>query len=365
MAVRSGLTAGVLVGTLVLTAAPAARSVPAPGERTPGEVRVAMRAVSEAGLKDGSILLTSGDTRARARFSLLGVTWDGERAPDVRVRVHTVAGWQPWQELEPLADLGAEGSRRGSEPVWVGPADRVRVRIAGPARGARLVLVAPGRDPERAAAPATRRTVRVPTRAPRPELHTRKDWGAKERWRNGKPRYNNKLKQVHVHHTAGTNDYKRREVRGILRSIYRYHTKALGWSDIGYNFLVDRFGRAWVGRAGGADRLVRGAHTLGFNHASTGIAVLGNFEEVAPSEEAVRTVVHLTAWKLDRAGRNPSGNAWVTSTGSDLFRKGERVKLPVTDGHRDTNATACPGELLYDLIPEIRERAAHRVEKYS
>ncbi|MEZ5096961.1 MAG: hypothetical protein R2731_13160 [Nocardioides sp.] len=65
-----------------------------------------------------------------------------------------------------------------------------------------------------------------------------------------KPRYNRTIQQVHIHHTATGSDYKRGEVPKLLRAIYRYHTKTLKWSDIGYNFVVDRFGRAWVGRAG-------------------------------------------------------------------------------------------------------------------
>ena len=68
-----------------------------------------------------------------------------------------------------------------------------------------------------------------------------------------------------VHHTVNANDYTRDEVPGILRSIYAYHTQSRGWSDVGYNFLVDRFGRIWEGRYGGVDRPVVGAHTLGYN----------------------------------------------------------------------------------------------------
>ena len=92
---------------------------------------------------------------------------------------------------------------------------------------------------------------------------------------------------MHLHHTATGNGYSRSDVPGILRGMYRYHTKTLGWFDIGYNFLVDRFGRAWVGRSGGANQLVRGAHTLGFNRSSVGIAVIGNLEDHKPRRDVV------------------------------------------------------------------------------
>jgi hypothetical protein len=41
------------------------------------------------------------------------------------------------------------------------------------------------------------------------------------------------------------------------------------------------------------------------------------------------------------------------------------VTLPVVDGHRDTNDTACPGRHLYAALPEIRKRTAHLIAYYS
>ena len=102
---------------------------------------------------------------------------------------------------------------------------------------------------------------------PGPVLLGRRDWAADESWRNGDPRYNDTIEQAHVHHTANSNDYGEQDVPALMRGMYWYHTHSLGWSDIAYNFVVDRFGRAWVGRAGGVNRPVRGAHTLGFNAA--------------------------------------------------------------------------------------------------
>ncbi len=183
-----------------------------------------------------------------------------------------------------------------------------------------------------------------PDSAPQPPLRTRKDWGADNSWRNGSPVYMKRLKQVHVHHTATGNRYSRSDVPGIIRGMYRYHTKTLGWFDLAYNFLVDRFGRAWVGRSGGPRRLVRGAHTLGFNHVSVGIAMIGNLDGRKPWSDAVTTLQRLAAWKLDAHDRRARGKVWVRSTGSDNYRDGQMVQLPAIDGHRDTNDTACPGQ---------------------
>ena len=57
---------------------------------------------------------------------------------------------------------------------------------------------------------------------------------------------------------------------GLLRSIYAYHTQSRGWSDVGYNFLVDRYGRLYEGRAGGSRAFVQDIrNTKGYPHFST------------------------------------------------------------------------------------------------
>jgi hypothetical protein len=166
------------------------------------------------------------------------------------------------------------------------------------------------------------------------------------------------MKQVHIHHTANGNDYSRDQVPALIRGIYRYHTGYLGWSDIAYNFLVDRFGVVWEGRGGGTDSLVRGAHTRGFNSTSTGIAVIGNFDQVVPSSSVIRSLAQVAAWKVHESGGRPRGSVRVRSEGSDLFDVDEIVLLRVIDGHRDTNDTACPGRHLYEALPRIRRQAA-------
>jgi hypothetical protein len=117
-----------------------------------------------------------------------------------------------------------------------------------------------------------------------------------------------------------------------------------------------------VGRAGGAARPVRGAHTLGFNATSSGIAVIGNYDLVAPGIETLTAVVNLAAWKLSMYGRDPEGTAAVISEGSDKYARAQVAVLPVIDGHRDTNDTACPGQLLYDQLPEVRRLAQERIQ---
>ena len=56
-----------------------------------------------------------------------------------------------------------------------------------------------------------------------------------------------------------------------------------GWRDFGYNFAVDKCGNIYEGRAGGVAKPVLGAHTLGFNTDSMGIAVLGTYSHDHPA----------------------------------------------------------------------------------
>src|SRR5690606_24702493 len=126
-------------------------------------------------------------------------------------------------------------------------------------------------------------------------------WGANEKMRSGSPSYY----EVHagfVHHTVNSNNYTKAQVPGIIRSIYAYHTKSRGWSDIGYNFLVDKFGRIWEGRAGGVDRPVVGAHTLNYNSYSFAMSAIGNFDIAKPGKKVVNAYARLMAWKLSLHG---------------------------------------------------------------
>ena len=303
------------------------------------------------------------------RVDLVGLTWKGE-APPLRVRTRSADGWTDWQPTEVIDDGPDAGSREakgvtGTDLLWTGGADRVQVDVRGP-RPAGLTLTLMDLPPSITAAPAMRTAVPLArgTNEFRPRWFGRRAWGADPRLRDGRPTYNRTIQQLHVHHTVNSNDYRAGDVPALIRGMYRYHTVNLGWSDIGYNFLVDRFGRIWVGRAGGPKEAVRGAHTLGFNATSTGVALIGNFETSEPSRKARKALVHLAAWKLDKYDRKPRGKVRVFSHGSDRFRYGARVKLPVLDGHRDTNQTACPGIKLYRRLPDIRVRTANRIERF-
>jgi hypothetical protein len=324
-------------------------------------------------------------------FGVVGATWLGRRPDGLRldVRTRTRGSWSPWRHLEGGScpcpartpaqdtDVGADGpnagslearrARRGTDPLAVGEVDAVQLRatsVTGQApRDLQLSVIEPGRSiSDRDAASATLMTEpggaiqaepalfvasHVPgVRAPRPRIRSRASWGADERLRSSAPRYG-KVKAGFAHHTVNANRYSRSDVPPIIRGIYAYHTQSLGWSDIGYNFLVDRFGRKWVGRYGGPRRAVIGAHTYGYNHLSTGIAAIGDFESRRPSFDMVRALGRMMGWKLGLHGvRAGDRGRWLD---------GKRFRA--VNGHRDAGPTACPGIKLYRRLPDVRRIA--------
>ncbi|WP_228447614.1 N-acetylmuramoyl-L-alanine amidase [Streptomyces paludis] len=205
-----------------------------------------------------------------------------------------------------------------------------------------------------------------PSTAPRPAITSRAGWGADESISPEEPGYlpGGKVKAVVVHHTAESNDYTCAQAPAVVRGIYTYHVKTLGWKDVGYNFLVDKCGTVYEGRKGGVDRPVQGAHAYGFNSETTGISVLGTYTTAAPSQAALVSVARIAAWKLGQYGVDPASTATLTAgeAGTNLFRaswaKGAKRSLPAIHGHRDGYNTQCPGDAFYDRLATVRSWAA-------
>ncbi|MFD4541723.1 peptidoglycan recognition protein [Streptomyces bauhiniae] len=204
-------------------------------------------------------------------------------------------------------------------------------------------------------------TAPVAHRAPRPAILPRSAWLDRATLRRQPPpRYDDRVVAVFVHHTDSPNDYDCADAPRIIRSLYSGQTGARHWDDIGYNFLVDRCGTIYEGRAGGADRAVTGAHTQGFNHRSAGIAALGTFTAGATVPTAMTdAIAALAAWKLGPSDTDPRARVRLTST-SDLSRyhSGTPATLPAVAGHNSAYATTCPGAALTATLPAIRAEAA-------
>lgn len=189
----------------------------------------------------------------------------------------------------------------------------------------------------------------------RPQVVSRGEWGADEGLRSEPVTYTGAARAVFLHHTGHPDDYDCADAPGMLRAMYADHVQRLGWDDLGYNFVVDKCGTIYEGRAGGIDQFVLGAHTTGFNHDSVGIAALGDFSAGAAPEPLVAAVAKIAAWKL-RPGADPHGRVRLVSTNdASRYPEGTPTEVDVITGHRDIFYTHCPGDVLYGALPAIRD----------
>ena len=288
--------------------------------------------------------------------------------------------WSRWvlagTDPDHAPDRGTrEGRRalRASDPVWAGEADEVEIAFSGAtrARDLRLRFV----NTTGTATPAARLRARLRGLAAGVVGAVRGFMGARaaqadtsqpaivgrDQWAGGKctPRAQPALGEVKlafVHHTVSANEYGPEDSAAMVLGICRYHRDTNGWNDVGYNFLVDRYGTIFEGRAGGTGEAVIGAQAQGYNSSSTGVASLGTFSSGGQTPAGLGAIARLLSWKLAVHGVPPTGKVEVVSGGgaTNRYPAGSRPLFDRISGHRDGNGTACPGNGLYAQLPALR-----------
>lgn len=172
------------------------------------------------------------------------------------------------------------------------------------------------------------------------------------------------VQKLIVHHTATGSDQP--DPTAAIRAIYYYHAVTQGWGDIGYNFLIDSAGRVYEGRASrsysagvsptGDDALghgVEAGHTRGYNAGTVGIGMLGTFSSAAPTSAAQSALVRTLAWAAAHHDVDPRGHWTYTNPVN-----GSQTDSHNIAGHRDYSSTACPGDVLWSRLPDIRTAVA-------
>lgn len=286
-------------------------------------------------------------------FTAVGITTTSAGSAPAAVRTRTDGVWSEWRELSTDDDHrpdGVEGARGRagitSEPLFVGLADGYELQVPIDAGDVEVHLVT---ETDR------RVTITDGTEGAgaAPRINPRSSWGA--RAPKAVPTDAGELKVGIVHHSVNSNAYSQASVPAMLRSIQAYHMDANGWNDIAYNFAVDRFGGIWEARAGGIDRAIIGGHAYGFNTATTGVVVLGDYGTASPSSASVRAVEDVLAWKLAQHHTPTTGTVTYRSTVDTHFGPaGTPVVLSRIVGHRNVRQTGCPGNALYSRLGTIR-----------
>lgn len=352
-------------------------------------------------------------------FSMVALTASNLESTVTKVRAQLADGsWGQWFTPDVIdsgsTDMSTSSGKQGTDPVFVGETNAVQILVtpkdsASGAAGtaatgdagasaaeapAQAPAPAPGATPEAAqplgyvpaavAKPLHAETVTAndiaavlinpgsgpqdsnladiatPTSVNGINVISRRAWGADEGIRCQNPTYDDSTGGATVHHTAESNNYTREQSASIVRGIYAYHAQSLGWCDIGYNVLVDRYGQIFEGRFGGLDRPVQGAHAGGFNENTVGIAMMGNFVNEPAPAATIESVGKYLGWRLKLAGLNPKGQVTMYSEGTQYskYPLGARVDLPTIFAHRDVGYTECPGSAAYAQMNQIRDIAA-------
>jgi hypothetical protein len=291
-------------------------------------------------------------------FVLVGVTAPSGLPADEEhhawIRTRGADGWSEWMPLvfapweRPDDDEAAGGPALASQGLWVGWSDAVEIEVPAGIDGSATVHLL--RETPRVLGWHSNEIRTSTTRAPQPVIRSRQSWNARDF--KGTPQIANALEMAIVHHTVSRNGYAASEVAGMIAAIQRYHMDTNGWNDIGYNFIVDRFGQAWDARAGGTHNAVIGGHAYGHNTGSTGISVLGDHQAAWPSASAVEAVTALAAWKLDLHGCDVAPPLTYASRATGRTKTYPHRII----GHGETAdaSTACPGQYLKRHLDGIK-----------
>lgn len=308
--------------------------------------------------------------------TMAAATWPADiDAPDVvefQGQDINTGDWGDWLSAELMTDI----EENASEAVWVGPSSAVNVRAfrdgidISEQLTAHLITTSESRSDVRLASSGSGSgisrilpaTVTPGTGAP--TFITREEWNA-DTVDSSRLSYAKELKAICIHHTGGSNTYTAAQSPQVVRGMFTYHTKTLGWADLGYNVVVDKYGQIFEGRAGGLHRNVAGAHARGFNTGSCGISVMGDYMDIPVPTAALNAIATVAAWKLASTfTQDVYGTETWTVTTSNVKRNGT-FSMPHLFAHRDVNYTDCPGDTYYGQLPELRSLVQQKLNGFK
>ncbi|OLT17832.1 hypothetical protein BJF80_00430 [Serinicoccus sp. CUA-874] len=307
--------------------------------------------VRSATSTDGQDVLRGTLALDPREVTVIGMRWTGEPEAGARMRLHDGKEWGDWTSLEKGVATGPDMQATGewgTEASIVLDADQVQVELSSQTQDASVETWT-----TQVTAQDVAQVESMPTADAASEgviIGRRADWaGDMDLIPSSGPVLDRPKLGVTIHHTATDAYYAPEDVPAMLRAVYNYHARTLDWRDVGYNALVDRYGRAWEGRSGGLEGNVQGAHSYGMNADWFGLSSLGN-HEISPVPAAELGALSVTsAWVLNQHDVEVTDT--VTYTNDYL---GWTRQLPALHGHRDVYATSCPGWQLYQLFGTLR-----------
>jgi hypothetical protein len=365
-------------------------------------------------------VFTSPVTKTAIFPTHVGIHWKGEgdvAALNFQIRSSpNGSDWSPWQQL--WIDALPEENRYGEVFAALASVNRDRYLqyrahfnpdTPSPAVLNKVTVTALAvSSPQEFTAAARRTSTPTPTKTPSAtstpstsseawklespfdadQLLSREEWGAWENYRLDPygaevwRRMYVPTKKIVVHHTAtlcNSNPqdpnypypiYTPDEAVLNVRAIYYYHAITRGWGDIGYNALIDRFGRVYEGRRGRDSGFSDGreiispdvvaGHVYNVNEGSAGVSLLGNFDANAfgstEEQNMIKALIDFLVWSCRRHYVSPT-----ESSDFLMVNYGQVLRMPNIAGHCECGYTACPGRYAYARLPEWRQTVASRI----
>jgi hypothetical protein len=296
-------------------------------------------------------------------FDMIGLLWNSGEVGELWLQVRDPEGvWGDWIQVDVDVDHAPDdqSGRFGSSPVFTGPATGARFAIEGDPVDPEAMLVNTQSLRTLGSSPAavgfsSASYPPAPSWAGASFVKNRSEWDSTGCRKEGAETSYSSAKAIVIHHTAGSNSYTQAQVPGIIAGHCLYHVNGRGWDDIGYNFLVDKFGTVWEGRTGSKTSPVQGAHTGGFNSQTQGIAMMGNFDSIAPTDATITGLKAMLNWLTGWHSIDPTGSVTLKpGTGAVGFTPGVEFTSPSIVGHRDLGSTTCPGGIFYATLVTVR-----------
>ena len=305
-----------------------------------------------------SLQLTASETSLKTAILEVPLAHDGpfltyyvrssEQVSDILIRF-SIDGesWENWQMMEPESHQTFDDGTWISEMAFLENKE-LYFQVSAIANYANLNIFFynPGHTPEIDERLTVRPQGNRSCPCPQPDFLTRLQWcPAGDCYPHPNPSGTVPTHLI-IHHSASSNSAS--DWAAVVRSFWDFHVNGNGWSDIGYNWLIDPNGIVYEGRG---DNIL-GAHFCGTNGGTVGTCVIGNFTNALPTETAVDKLVDLYAWKACNRNLDPLGVGYHNSSEQTLNR---------ISGHRDGCSTACPGDMFYPILPTVRARIAERI----
>ena len=344
------------------------------------------------------------------QFNVVGLTWTGSMPPTttLQVKIREAGKWSQWTSLVFTSEHGPDGDTdealnalNGTDPLLSLPSDAITVRAISDSNNlpSTMKLVITGSQTtaeDLAIAHSVNASSTFPTyvvspqgaKVMRPAMVTRAQWMGSyastfetSQYRDSDPEMGSGIIAGFIHHTATTNSYRKsggNDAAAQMRSLFLFFTRGRHYKDMGYSFLVDKYGTLYEGRSGcpvptatnadviaacdGPSMPAIGAHTAGMNRNTFAISAIGSYHLAKPSTAMINSIARLMAWKIAPYGLNPQVKTVIPMYSDPIhysqFHNGEFAYKYTISGHRDVGQTVCPGKYLYPYLPLIRSKIA-------